>query len=142
MGDIILNPAALDDLMKLKDISPKNTTKRDAILSKVFQYGIQDVSPDQEFSPAMINIINKKGPTIDLEKRSQAAPTQNIAEGPTSLNTNIFAANTPNTPITTGVTPTTQPTGTTVASAPAIGGLTSIPQEQLNKYSTLFGPLV
>jgi hypothetical protein len=142
MGDIILNPAALDDLMKLKDISPKNTTKRDAILSKVFQYGIQDVSPDQEFSPAMINIINKKGPTIDLEKRSQAAPTQNIAEGPTSPNTNIFAANTPNTPITTGAALTEQPTNNMTASMPNTGGITSIPQEQLNKYSTLFGPIV
>jgi hypothetical protein len=106
MGDIILNPAALDDLMKLKDVAPKNTAKRDAILSKVFQYSIQDVSPDQEFSPSMINIINKKGPTIDLEKRSQATPTQEIAEGPTSPSVNIFAANTPGTPITTGVQPT------------------------------------
>lgn len=105
MGDIILNPAALDDLMKLKDVAPKNTAKRDAILSKVFQYSIQDVSPDQEFSPSMINIINKKGPTIDLEKRSQAPITQQIAEGPTTPNVNIFAANTPGTPMTTGVQP-------------------------------------
>ena len=142
MGDIILNPAALDDLMKLKDVAPKNTAKRDVILSKVFQYGIQDVSPDQEFSPSMINIINKKGPTIDLEKRSQAAPTQEIAEGPTSPPTNIFAANTPGTPMTTGVTPTSQPTNNVMASIPNTGGLTSIPQEQLNKYNTLFGPIV
>ena len=143
MGDIILNPAALDDLMKLKNVSPKNTTRRDAILAKVFQYGIQDVSPDQEFSPSMINIINKKGPTIDIEKRSQAAPTQEIAEGPTSPVTNIFAANTPNTPITTGVTPTTQSVdNTAMASAPTTGGITNIPQAQLDKYSNLFGPLV
>lgn len=105
MGDIILNPAALDDLMKLKDVAPKNTARRDAILSKVFQYNIQDVSPDQEFSPSMINIINKRGPTIDLEKRSQAPATQQIAEGPTTPNVNIFAANTPGTPMTTGVQP-------------------------------------
>jgi hypothetical protein len=142
MGDIILNPAALDDLMKLKDVAPKNTAKRDVILSKVFQYGIQDVSPDQEFSPSMINIINKKGPTINLEKRSQTVPTQEIAEGPTSPVTNIFAANTPNTPITTGVAPTEQPTNNTMASMPNTGGITNIPQEQLNKYSTLFGPIV
>jgi hypothetical protein len=105
MVDIILNPAALDDLMKLKDVAPKNTARRDAILAKVFQYGIQDVSPDQEFSPSMINIINKKGPTIDIEKRSQAPITQQIAEGPTTPDVNIFAANTPGTPITTGVQP-------------------------------------
>jgi hypothetical protein len=142
MGDIILNPAALDDLMKLKNVSPKNTTRRDAILAKVFQYGIQDVSPDQEFSPSMINIINKKGPTIDIEKRSQAAPTQEIAEGPTSPVTNIFAANTPNTPMTTGVAPTEQPTNNTMASMPNTGGITNIPQAQLDKYSNLFGPLV
>jgi hypothetical protein len=29
-----------------------------------------------------------------------------------------------------------------MASVPNTGGITNIPQEQLNKYSTLFGPIV
>jgi hypothetical protein len=78
------------------------------------------------------------------QPRSQTPVTPvPVAEAPAAPNTNIFAANTPNTPITTGVAPTTQPTGnTTMATAPNTGGLTNIPQDQLNKYNTLFGPVV
>jgi hypothetical protein len=62
---------------------------------------------------------------------------------PASPNTNIFAANTPGTPMTTGVTPTTQSAdNTAMASAPTTGGITNIPQAQLDKYSNLFGPVV
>jgi len=58
----------------------------------------------------------------------QTSPRSEAPVSPTSPPANIFAANTPGTPMTTGVTPTS--------------GITNIPQEQLNKYSTLFGPLV
>ena len=64
------------------------------------------------------------------------------SEAPKSPSANIFAANTPGTPVTTGVEPTAQPANNMTASMPNTGGITNIPQEQLNKYSTLFGPLV
>lgn len=64
------------------------------------------------------------------------------SEAPKSPSANIFAANTPGTPVTTGVAPTEQPANNMTASMPNTGGITNIPQEQLNKYSTLFGPLV
>ena len=65
-----------------------------------------------------------------------------VAEAPAAPDTNIFAANTPNTPITTGVAPAGQPTNNTTVSAPNTGGLTNIPQEQLDKYTSLFGKVV
>jgi hypothetical protein len=64
------------------------------------------------------------------------------SEAPKSPSANIFAANTPGTPVTTGVEPTAQPANNMTASMPNTGGITNIPQEQLNKYSTLFGPVV
>jgi hypothetical protein len=64
------------------------------------------------------------------------------SEAPKSPSANIFAANTPGTPMTTGVEPIAQPANNMTASMPNTGGITNIPQEQLNKYSTLFGPLV
>jgi hypothetical protein len=52
-----------------------------------------------------------------------------VSEAPTSPSVNMFAANTPGTPMTTGVTPTA-------------GSITNIPQEQLDKYTSLFGKVV
>ena len=52
-----------------------------------------------------------------------------VSEAPASPSVNMFAANTPGTPMTTGVTPTA-------------GSITSIPQEQLDKYTSLFGKVV
>jgi hypothetical protein len=57
--------------------------------------------------------IIEKQPVQKQEPRSQvptAQPVAQAAPSPESPPTNIFAANTPGTPMTTGVTPTAQPT--------------------------------
>ena len=57
--------------------------------------------------------IIEKQPVQKQEPRSQvptAQPVAQVALSPESPPTNIFAANTPGTPMTTGVTPTAQPT--------------------------------
>ena len=144
MNTIITDPKALETLLSLKNVPTKNYDLYNSIVYGLFgtQFSPETLQPQKQ------SIRKMEGIPSDVKLKTQPRPKAPVApvpvsETPAAPNTNIFAANTPNTPITTGVAPTTQPTdNTAMASAPNTGGLTNIPQEQLNKYSTLFGPVV
>ena len=79
---------------------------------------------------------SKKPIPVNQLKQAQpqsAMPTAKpVAQGPTSPNVNMFAAN-----------PQAQtPSAQVQAPQGQTGGFTNIPQDQLNKYSTLFGKVV
>ena len=84
-------------------------------------------------------VREKKMNTITNQPRTEitpsAAPVSKISEGPTTPNVNMFAANTQ------AQTPSGQ-----VQAPQALQGqpsnFTNIPQDQLNKYTTLFGKVV
>jgi len=89
-----------------------------------------------ENQPTSFPEIKKSITSPSQINKSLAKP---VSQGPTSPNINIFKSGTP--------------AATPVASAPAVptiqgqpqapaSNITSIPQDQLNKYSTLFGPIV
>jgi hypothetical protein len=143
MNSIITDPKALETLLSLKNVPTKNYDLYNSIVYGLFgtQFSPETLQPQKESIRKMENVPSDVKLKTQPRPKAPVAPVP-VSEAPTTPNTNIFAANTPNTPITTGVTPAAQPTGTTVASAPATGGLTNIPQEQLDKYSTLFGPVV
>ena len=144
MNTIITDPKALEKLLSLKDVPTKNYDLYNSIVYGLFgtQFSPETLQPKKESIRKMEGIPSDV--KFKTQPRSQAPVTTSpVAEMPASPNTNIFAANTPGTPITTGITPTTQPVdNTAMASAPTTGGITNIPQAQLDKYSNLFGPVV
>ena len=143
MNTIITDPKSLENLLALKNVPTKNYDLYNSIVYGLFgtQFSPETLQPKKESIRKMESVPSDV--KFKTQPRSQAPVTTSpVAEAPAAPNTNIFAAGTPGTPMTTGVTPTAQPTDNMVASAPNTGGLTNIPQEQLNKYSTLFGPVV
>lgn len=144
MNSIITDPKSLENLLALKNVPTKNYDLYNSIVYGLFgtQFSPETLQPKKESIRKMEGIPSDV--KFKTQPRSQAPVTTSpVAEMLASPNTNIFAANTPNTPITTGVTPTAQPVdNTTMASAPTTGGITNIPQAQLDKYSNLFGPIV
>lgn len=79
-------------------------------------------------------IGNATDKILNMERGKQKLKPQTtnmspISQSVTQPEVNMFSANTPGTPMTTGVTPTA-------------GSITSIPQEQLDKYTSLFGKVV
>ena len=144
MNTIITDPKSLENLLSLKNVPTKNYDLYNSIVYGLFgtQFSPETLQPKKESIRKMEGIPSDV--KFKTQPRSQAPVTTSpVAEAPASPNTNIFAANTPGTPMTTGVTPTTQPVdNTTMASAPTTGGITNIPQAQLDKYSNLFGPVV
>jgi hypothetical protein len=143
MNDIITDPKALEKLLSLKDVPTKNYDLYNSIVYGLFgtQFSPETLQPKKESIRKMESVPSDVKFKTQPRPKTPVAPVP-VSEAPAAPNTNIFAANTPNTPITTGVAPTTQPVDNTMASAPNTGGLTNIPQDQLNKYNTLFGPVV
>jgi len=147
MNDILTDPKALEKLLSLKDVPTKNYDLYNSIVYGLFgtQFSPETLQPKKESIRKMESVPSDVKFKTQPRPKAPVTPVAPVpvSEAPAAPNTNIFAANTPNTPITTGVAPTTQPTGnTTMATAPNTGGLTNIPQDQLNKYNTLFGPVV
>ena len=144
MNNILTDPKALENLLSLKNVPTKNYDLYNSIVYGLFgtQFSPETLQPKKESIRKMENVPSDVKLKTQPRPKAPVAPVP-VSEAPAAPSTNIFAANTPNTPITTGVTPTTQPTdNTTMATAPNTGGLTNIPQDQLNKYNTLFGPVV
>jgi len=143
MNSIITDPKALETLLSLKNVPTKNYDLYNSIVYGLFgtQFSPETLQPQKESIRKMESVPSDVKLKTQPRPKTPVAPVP-VSEAPAAPNTNIFAAGTPGTPVTTGVAPTAQPTDNIVASAPATGGLTSIPQEQLNKYSTLFGPVV
>jgi hypothetical protein len=147
MNTIITDPKALETLLSLKNVPTKNYDLYNSIVYGLFgtQFSPETLQPKKESIRKMESVPSDVKFKTQPRPKAPVTPVAPVpvSEAPAAPNTNIFAANTPNTPITTGVAPTTQPVdNTTVASAPNTGGLTNIPQDQLNKYNTLFGPVV
>jgi hypothetical protein len=150
VGWMLTNPKAINYLTKtVKATDP--TIKGSTFKQLVAHLGDEGII-DQKESKRIIeetDFVTSEAKGLKSGKVKPAptpvAPpvqTSPRSEAPKSPSANIFAASTPGTPMTTGVEPTAQPTNNVMASMPNTGGLTNIPQEQLNKYSTLFGPLV
>jgi hypothetical protein len=153
LGKLLTNPKAVEYLTKtIKATDP--TIKGSAFKQLVTHLGDEGII-SQEESKRVIGETDfvtseakglksgkvKPAPT-PVAPPVQTSPRSEAPVTPTSPPANIFAANTPGTPTTTGIAPTEQPTNNLMASMPNTGGLTNIPQDQLNKYNTLFGPLV
>jgi hypothetical protein len=144
MNDILTDPKALETLLSLKNVPTKNYDLYNSIVYGLFgtQFSPETLQPKKESIRKMENVPSDVKFKTQPRPKAPVAPVP-VSEAPAAPKTNIFAAGTPNTPVTTGVTPTTQPVdNTTVASTTNTGGLTNIPQDQLNKYNTLFGPVV
>jgi hypothetical protein len=150
VGWMLTNPKAISYLTKtVKATDP--TIKGSAFKQLVAHLGDEGII-DQKESKRIIEETDfvtseakgLKSGKVKPTPAPVAPPVQTSprSEAPKSPSANIFAANTPGTPVTTGVEPTAQPADNITASMPNTGGITNIPQEQLNKYSTLFGPLV
>jgi len=114
--------------------------------SNFFEGTTRKEGPKTSKEPNRIKRLNERmrnvKPTIEYELPKNITPVKPVSQAPTQPKVNMFASNTPGTPVTTGVAPTEQPANNAMASIPTAGGLTNIPQDQLNKYNTLFGPLV
>jgi hypothetical protein len=144
MNSILTDPKALENLLSLKNVPTKNYDLYNSIIYGLFgtQFSPETLQPKKESIRKMENVPSDVKFKTQPRPKAPVAPVP-VSEAPAAPKTNIFAAGTPNTPVTTGVTPTTQPVdNTTVASTTNTGGLTNIPQDQLNKYNTLFGPVV
>jgi hypothetical protein len=149
LGWMLTNPKAIEYLTKtVKATNP--TIKGSAFKQLVAHLGDEGIISQDE-SKKIIEETDfvtseakglKSGKIKPTPTPVQTSPRSEAPVTPTSPPANIFAANTPGTPMTTGVEPTAQPTNNVMASMPNTGGLTNIPQDQLNKYNTLFGPLV
>jgi len=169
MQKLITNPEEVERLMSLKNLdipvakdygptvtknlSPineqkfrKNLNAYNAIIGGLFGDSIDQNNylggTTRREGPKKTTVERLRGikPTIEFQQQN-IKPTvpKPVSQTPTSPNINIFKSGTP--------------TATPVASAPAVpttqgqpqapaSNITSIPQDQLNKYSTLFGPIV
>ena len=168
MQKLLTNPDEVERLMSLKhldipvakdygptvtkNLSPldeqkfrKNVQAYNAIVGGLFGDSIDQndyfgKAPRRE-EPRKKTVERLRGmkPTIEFQQENiKPTISKPISQGPTSPNVDIFKAGTP------------APKVASAPAAPAAQGqpqaptnnLTSIPQDQLNKYSTLFGPVV
>jgi hypothetical protein len=110
MNNIITDPKALESLLSLKNVPTKNYDLYNSIVYGLFgtQFSPETLQPKKESIRKMEGIPSDV--KFKTQPRSQAPVTTSpVAEVPAAPNTNIFAADTPGTPMTTGVTPTAQP---------------------------------
>jgi hypothetical protein len=134
MNSIITDPKSLESLLQLEKVPTKNYDLYNSIVYGLFgtQFSPETLQPEKTSIKKMEGVPS----SIKFKEEPVKKINKPISQAPVSPNVNLFKANaTTTTPVPVAATPSPQGQSPTA-------GLTNIPQDQLNKYSTLFGKVV